>query len=214
MHLHIGPYINWVGPYQIADLLQYVGVSEDRCYKIGAWLDQRTPLGKICSAIFAKKKRKVSIIVDDYDVWNADVTLSLIILPVLRHYRHKICGSPSVDDEDVPAPLRRAASEPQTEEEIACCSTDSNWARRWAWVVDEMVWTFEQQQPDCDWEAQYRHGVFDYEFVDLPIMGGAKELKRGPNDTSWTDDEGIAKHQARIDNGMRLFAKYYNGLWA
>ena len=35
----------------------------------------------------------------------------------------------------------------------------------------------------------------------------------GPNDTYKMDTEGLNKHRARMDNGLRLFGKYYSGLW-
>ena len=35
MYVKIGPYTKWWGPYQIADLLQKIGLSEARCQKIG-----------------------------------------------------------------------------------------------------------------------------------------------------------------------------------
>jgi hypothetical protein len=40
-----------------------------------------------------------------------------------------------------------------------------------------------------------------------------KEMKHGPNDTFKIDHEGRKVHRARIDNGMRLFGKYYGALW-
>jgi len=34
MKVKIGPYINWFGPYQFADLFKYIGFSEETCEKI------------------------------------------------------------------------------------------------------------------------------------------------------------------------------------
>ena len=55
MKVYIGPYKNWIGPYQIADLLQYIGFSEDTCHKIGERLS-KTFLNTICLWIDSKKK--------------------------------------------------------------------------------------------------------------------------------------------------------------
>jgi hypothetical protein len=38
-------------------------------------------------------------------------------------------------------------------------------------------------------------------------------MVNGPNHTFEVDTEGMKKHEARIDNGIMLFAKYYGGLW-
>lgn len=37
MRVKIGPYINWWGPFQIADLLRFVGFSKKRRRRIGTW---------------------------------------------------------------------------------------------------------------------------------------------------------------------------------
>ena len=37
MKVIIGKYKNWIGPYQIADSLQWLGWSEDKCHLIGEY---------------------------------------------------------------------------------------------------------------------------------------------------------------------------------
>jgi hypothetical protein len=39
------------------------------------------------------------------------------------------------------------------------------------------------------------------------------EMRKGPRDTHEIDSEGMARVQARITNGFRLFGKYYEALW-
>ena len=39
------------------------------------------------------------------------------------------------------------------------------------------------------------------------------EMKLVPNDTRAWDKEGHTKEAERIQNGFRLFGKYYQGLW-
>ncbi|CAB4162510.1 hypothetical protein UFOVP787_51 [uncultured Caudovirales phage] len=57
---------------------------------------------------------------------------------------------------------------------------------RWNYILDEMIWAFEQL--NSDWEDQYHQDEkFDY--------------------------EGCKKHQERMNNGFRLFGKYYQSLW-
>lgn len=57
---------------------------------------------------------------------------------------------------------------------------------RWGYVLEEMIWAMTQVQPNHDWEAPY------YE------MNSAKPR----ND-----------HEARMQEGFRLFGKYFTSLW-
>jgi hypothetical protein len=110
MKVYIGPYKIWTGPYQIANLLKYIGFSEEKCEKIGDWLNS-TRLRHLCEFIYDKSKnRNIKIKIHDYDVWGADSTLSLIIAPTLRRLKQKKHGSPFVDDEDVPDELKSNVS--------------------------------------------------------------------------------------------------------
>ena len=105
MKVYIGPYRSWIGTYQIANLLRYVGFSKDTCWKFGEWLDG-TWIGGLCSFIDDKKNRKIKIRIDKYDTWNMDHTLALIILPMLKQLKQRNHGFSYVDDEDVPKNLR------------------------------------------------------------------------------------------------------------
>ena len=75
----------------------------------------------------------------------------LILLPVHRGIRHnqymlqdciqtRFKLAPLVDDEDVPEELRSTAA-PAKENDW---DVDENHFKRWDWVLDEMIWAFEQ----------------------------------------------------------------------
>jgi hypothetical protein len=186
MRVYIGPYKNWWGPYQIADLLQYIGFSESRTQRIGRWLAD-TSLADLCECIHARRKRTVKIRIDDYDVWGADHTIALIALPLLKRLKEKKCGSPRVDDEDVPEHLRVAFAKPPTEEKKNC-STDSNWHPRWDWVLGEIIWGFENMLAEDAGEVNFhKDGKYDL--------------------------EAHRKFDDRIQNAMCLFGKYIRGMW-
>jgi hypothetical protein len=51
----------------------------------------------------------------------------------------------------------------------------------------------------CAWDENGKATMFEY--------------VKGPNDTSYFDIEGYQKHHNRINNGTRLFGKYYRNLW-
>lgn len=175
MKVIIGPYLNWVGPYQLADLLQHFGVSKDRCFKIGEWLAD-TWVNTVCQWIYNKRKRKIVVKLDRWDSWSADHTLALIILPLLKQLQAHKHGSPIVDNEDTPEILHGPID----------IEVDDKVHDRWEYVINEMIWAFEQINMD-DWEAQFF--------------------------TNGYDVEGHKAHQARINNGLRLFGKYYQALW-
>jgi hypothetical protein len=145
--------------------------------------------------------RKINIRIDKYDTWGMDHTLSLIILPMLKQLRDTKHGSPLVDDEDVPESATPMENE---------WDTDEYHFKRWSWVLDEMIWTFEQLI-DEDSDSQFYSGEHDIYWEK--IENGNSEMKKGPNDTFTIDREGLDAHNKRISNGLILFGKYYRGLW-
>jgi hypothetical protein len=211
MKIDIGPYTDYIGPYQLAEKILFwknksrFDESDNSIDKLGDFLDSIPGLTSLCTWIDSKKKRRVNIRIDNYDVWSADNTLAMIIHPVLVKLKEQKIGSPHVDDEDVPEHLRTTAATPLTEEQRNQGCTDDLWEKRWEWVLDEMIWAFEQHA-NPDWEEQFHSGTSDLNWDD-------GVLKKGPNDTFKFDLEGRKFHMDRMDNGRRLFAKYYFGLW-
>ena len=154
--------------------------------------------------------------IDPYDTWSMDSTLSPIILPMLKQLRKDKHGAPSVDDADVPANLRSTTKSAQRVKKETW-DTDGNHFKRWDWAMDEMIWAFEQLVDDS-WEAQYFTGKSDIVWVpskELDAKGKplTYEMKRGPKDTHKWDKKGWTKHNERINNGLRLFGKYFRALW-
>ena len=70
---------------------------------------------------------------------------------------------------------------------------------------------------DDDNDAQFHSGNHDFKFVPCEWDSDGKPTlytsEKGPNDTHVFDSEGYTKHQERINNGLRLFGKYYRALW-
>ena len=126
--------------------------------------------------------QKVKVHIDKFDTWAMDSTLSHIILPMLKQLKETKNGSCIVDKCDVPKEI-----------------TDIH--DRWDWVLNEMIWSFEQKKSG-DWQLQY-YGDF-VEGKEGGILGGTFE---------WVDYEGLKAHQERMSNGFKLFGKYYEGLW-
>lgn len=147
--------------------------------------------------------QKINVRIDNYDTWSMDHTLSHIVLPMLVQLQKTKQGSPWTDDEDVPEELR-STSAPPLENEY---DTDDFHPKRWDWVLDEMIWAFEQKMRD-DWESdyyKYDHVEPNKESKDFSESLGLKLVCEDP--------KGRKAHQERMSNGFRLFGKYYEALW-
>ena len=226
MKVKIGPYRNWIGPYQIASILKYVGVSEDRYHDLGAMLS-KTWLNDFCQWIHDKRERKVKIKIDKYDSWNADNTLALIALPLLVQLRANRHGAGFVDDADVPEHLRSTNAAPKEDEN----DTDEHWHARADWVLDEIIWALKQVADGEEEEQKFYTGETDIlwqaEDKNKNKLGDPKplgesdrfeetawfSLVEGPNHTHKTDVDGLKAYHKRIDNGLLLFGKYFRSLW-
>lgn len=147
------------------------------------------------------RKRKVRIKYHNYDTWSLDHTLALIIAPGLQQLKDTNHGFGHVDDEDLPT----------------ACLKDASGEERWEWIMDEMIWAFEQHGGEDD-TAQYYHNRDQLEMVTIPSEDGSRTLsfnhQKDPNKPPYFRDyEGLKKHDERKANGRRLFAKYYESLW-
>jgi len=146
---------------------------------------------------FDRRTQKVKVRIDRWDTWSMDHTLAPIILPMLVQLKATKHGAPLVDDKDVPKELK-STNAPLKENEW---DIDDWHFKRWDWVMDEMIWAFEQKCRD-HWEDDY-YGPY-IESEDKRELFGRFE---------WTDDEGRKKHQERMSNGFRLFGTYFENLW-
>ena len=202
MYIKIGPYKDFYGIYDFTDMFHKIGVSEDRCDKIGNWLT-KTWIHDVCEWVDNKKTRNIKVRIDKYDTWSMDATLAYIILPMLHQLKETKHGCPDVNDEDVPKKLRvREATHHDGE-------VDDNWEARWDWAMDEMIWAFTQINDNEDWEKEYCEKAGEWHFEDE---------KDGMSKMVWDkkaviDNKGIKAHRARMQNGFILFGKYYTGLW-
>ena len=133
---------------------------------------------------FDRRTQKVKVRIDKWDTWSMDSTLAHIVLPMLAQLKATKQGAPGVDNADVPKELRM--SKKDIAQFAKDGSTDDKFFKRWDWILDEMIWAFNQKCRD-DWMQDY-----DY--------------------NKW-DSEGVKAHQQRMTNGFNLFGKYYENLW-
>jgi len=207
MKVYIGPYKKWWGPYQFAELLKYVGIPEHVRIGLADKLPMK-PFDWFENLWF--RERKIDVRLDPWDTWSADHTLACIIRPLLIELRVDKNGVPLVDDEDVPEHLRERIERPE----------DGYWDEiidplRWDYVIGEMIFAFTNIEND-DWEEQFYSGEIDFKFepLDPDDPDSLFEMKTGPDHTYEVDWEGRDAFQKRINNGLRLFGKYYQSLWS
>jgi hypothetical protein len=224
MKINIGPYSSdlipisrWERRYELFRSDKYFHDEEDWrwfdkiIYKMFDGLEQVfLPINRWSN----NRTRKVKIHIDNYDVWSADHTLAMIIHPVLLKLKEVKHGSGQVDAADVPEHIR-----PTEEAGPDNGYTDDTVHERWDWVLDEMIWAFEQCTKDDRGENQFHHNTDQLHMFTTPVEGSKfssvefNYQKDPAKPKYWVDTEAKKLHNDRIDNGLRLFAKYYFALW-
>lgn len=212
MKVYIGPYIDrWISRVHERHMIRQYGDGWDdnkhwtdhTWERIEGWLQWL--YNKTINRYLDKKERKIVVKLDRYDTWSMDHTLAHIILPMLKQLKATKHGSPNVDDDDVPEHLRSTKAPP-----VEKWHEDGNVHARWDWVLNEMIWTFEQKTRAW-WEEDYIIEHAEFEFSSEPDEDGNREFKLTKEGKY--DREGERAHQERMNNGFRLFGKYYEALW-
>ena len=230
------PRNHWISPYTMLDYVFWwtdwskcsrdksisISLDTERKYVehpewVEKWSDRLTPVSKAIQWVWDRVHPPINYVKIDYwDTWSMDHTLSPIILPMLRQLKEKKHGAPFVDDEDVPEHLKSTAAEPKEND----WDTDSNHFLRWDWAMSEMIFAFECKVDDS-WEDAFREGDIDLLWVPVDAAGNEVpkgehryyQMKDGPKNTYKCDYDGMRVVEERIQNGFRLFGKYYQSLW-
>ena len=180
MKVYINGYPDhWISPYTIIDYTFFwtdwskchrdKGIVEDgdfvdRPEWAEKWSDRLDPICQVIKRIREVIKPTIRYVkIDRYDTWSMDHTLSYIIHPMLVQLNKEKHGAPFTDDADVPDELKSTSAPPKENE----WDTDDNHFKRWDWIMNEMVWAFEQELKDDD-EAQFfdhseSHGIEDWD---------------------------------------------------
>lgn len=146
------------------------------------------------------KERKISVKIDFWDTWSADHSIALIAHPLLIKLKEDKQGAPFVDDEDVPDDLKSTSAPPKEND----YDVDANHFKRWDWVLNQMIYSMQQistNKPDED--QFYDHSKVD-DNADLRTQVEQMQIDR----------EGLEVYNNRIQNGCRLFGKYFQCLWS
>jgi len=211
MKVYLSNYRNhWLSPYVILKTICFWEKDEDRIYNLKEevdnpyvkWVNFLEPICVVCQKVLDVIHPRVNYVkIDRWDTWSMDHTLAHIIHPMLVQLQKDKHGAPYTEDDDVPEYLRSYMAQPKENE----WDTDSLHFMRWDWILNEMIWAFEQELKDDD-ESQ---------FFDHSECGDEKPWDKDGKYVSKLklDTEGLEKHQKRKANGFRLFGRYYQNLW-
>ena len=199
------PKDNWLSPFKIIEKVVFWREIDYDEPIVEFWAKVLTPF---CNILYDVRKfinRDIKYIkIDPWDAWSLEHTLSPIILPILKELKKNKHGAPFIDDEDVPPKLRskQFARPVYYIHAIDDEGTDKNFFKRFDYILDEMIWAFEQLSMD-DHEGK---------FYDHTESRKEKDLNKSVRKIK-VDRVGLKKHNERLDNGLRLFGKYYRALW-
>lgn len=199
MKVYIGGYRNhWISPYTILEKVFFWREIDYNEPIIDKWADRLKPLCEAWQKFLDFVHPEINYVkIDRYDTWSMDYTLSKIVLPMLKQLKETKHGSPNTDDEDVPEHLRSINSKKESEYD-----TDENHFARWDWILNEMIWAFEQNVDHNSEDQFFDHSAVDHKAGISEQIGKIK-----------IDHVGLDAHTERKANGYRLFGKYYSGLW-
>jgi hypothetical protein len=204
MKVKIKNYIDWFGPYHLSEAICFWApkTKDEFGYdqfpewveKFGDWISN-TWISDFLGWIYDKRRRTVTVKVDKWDIWSADHTLALVILPVLIEYRKsKRYGVPiGIDTSYIP--LEEAEEDKQMQ--------------AWNEIVDKMIWSFEQI---VNFEEA------DQEFwIDKPDFDDCKKWSdfadKINNGRGRLDTNAWKEYQEKIQEGLDLFGKHFRNLW-
>lgn len=139
-------------------------------------------------------ERKIEIKVDKWDSWNADATIAMVAVPVLKQLKETKNSYAIVEWEDTP--YSKEEWKILTNADLLNCSDEKEIQKSaivqamWDHILDMMIYALE-----CcvdDWEDKY-------------FLKDGEGFKY--------DYETAERDQARIQQGLLWFGKYFQSLW-
>lgn len=140
---------------------------------------------------FDGEEFKNDIVIENHDLWSLDITLANIIHPALVEFRKSTESYPYLPPSEIPEEFGDDAQS------------------YWQWILEEMIWSFEQISSDGKAEEQF------YSDEKPENAEGWTRIEH-LNDKGhfWCNEKGMAEYHERINRGTNLFGKYYSNLWS
>lgn len=193
------PRYHWLSPYTILEKVFFWREIDYDEPLIDKWSDRLLPLCKGLQKLLDFIHPEIKQVKIDYwDTWSMDNTLAPIILPMLKQLKATKHGYGFIEDEDAPKHLRSIYALPKNP-----WDWDDNAEARYDWVLDEMIWAFEQLCNEDHEKEFFDHSGIDYS--DKNFLNHMGKIK--------IDSEGLKAHNDRINRGLTLFGKYFRTLW-
>lgn len=243
MRVHIGPYKNWLGPYQLAEKIMFWVPKEkdehgfphtaDRVHKFGEWLAHGSirperELGEETDAF--SDDRKVTLLyrflswIESKKKRKISVRIDRYdtwgmddtLGYIIRPMLHQLRATKhGAPQVDIEdVPEHLRPSAKAIEQYNTDGTTDDLFFKRWDWVLDEMIFAFESLDGGANEDWEDQFTTGNYDFRLKKIAeDGTSQLVHGPDHTAKTDWEARHAYAERIANGFRLFGKYYQSLW-
>lgn len=211
---------HWLSPYKILEKVVFWREIDYDEPVIDRWSDRLNPICEGLRRVLDVVHPKVDYVkIDRWDTWSMDHTLSRIALPMLRQLKATKHGAPNVDDFDVPEHLQSTAPGARDSCEHEW-DIDDNHFKRWDWIMDQMIFAHESKLND-DWQEQFWTGKWgdtkwiktdrEYPNPETGVMEATYQMENtGDRTCDW---DGLNAYEKRIQNGFRLFGKYYSHLW-
>jgi hypothetical protein len=175
---------HWISPYTILEKLFFWREIDYNEPIIEKWSKRLNPLCVAWHDFLDFVHPKIDYVKIDYwDTWSMDSTLSNIILPMLKQLKESKHGSGFIEMEDVPEHLR-------------CTNTES--------YDHQSTFDFYHEHDLVVGERDI-HARYDWVLGEMIF---AFEIM--VNDSDWRATQ---EDCDRMDNGLRLFGKYYRTLW-
>ena len=164
---------------------------------------------KISMGKFPKSgERRIDIKIENFDTWNLDHSIAMILYPALLQLKEIKQGLPSefaeVGGEDWSP---QQCFDFYSETTSACFALGE---KRWDEVMDKMIWSF-QQLCLANYDDKYHHGEMKIRWTEEDSQGLSTMIDENPTE-HWYDNVGHQLHQDRIQEGLDLFARYYRNL--
>lgn len=200
---------HWISPYIILKRVCFWEKDEDKIYNLSddpdnayePWVKALDPVCQVIQRVLDFVHPRIDYVkIDPADTWSMDHTLADIILPMLRQLKETKHGAPYTDDKDVPKYLRSTMAQPKDHE----WDTDSLHFMRWDWILNEMIWAFEQKADSTSEDKFFDHSECEH---------GRKPWDSESFRKVKYDRKGHEAWQKRKANGFRLFGRYYENLW-
>ena len=194
MYVEQGYIYSWVKPSRWIKKLARRFLKKKQRDALADWLNERDWLMSFESWFENRHKRKLVVRIDEWDSWDCAHSLAIIAAPLLKQLQATQPGAPFTDDED--APPEFASTAPPINPDAVHGSCDPNHHPRWEWILGEIVFAMEcLAQPGDEWENRF----YDFD--------------KSYGDPGFCDREGLKKVNERVNNGCRLFGKYFRALW-